>query len=117
MSVTIEGKRWNQPPGTCDTTMWVEGSHLVCHAASMDQILTHIVAELHAPVVDNTGLTGTYDLNVRYVSDNAKLRTDAEAGPSFLQAFPDETGIKVEKVKGPVEVIVIDHMEKPSENQ
>jgi uncharacterized protein (TIGR03435 family) len=51
------------------------------------------------------------------VPEKGKLKIDAEAGPTFQQAFPDETGIKLEKGKGPVEVLVIDHMEKPAENR
>ena len=117
MSLTVEGKHWNQQQGTCGVSMWLEGAHLVCHAASMDKILPYIIAELHAPLVDRTGLTGTYDLNVRYVPDGATMRVDTEAGPSFLQAFPDDTGIKLEKGKGPVEVMTIDRMGRPSENQ
>ncbi len=79
-------------------------------------MLSSVRSELHAPVVDRTGLTGTYDLDFRYLEDSARPRPEAEGAPSFLQAFRYETGLNLEKGKGPVEIWVIDHMEKPSAN-
>lgn len=117
MNLTLEGKHLTVKPGECSTSMWNDGSHIICHAAAMEKIVAEVSRGLHAPVVDRTGLTGTYDLHVRYMPEGGKLRIDAEAGPSLQQAFPDETGIKLEKSKGPIEVLVIDHMEKPSENR
>jgi uncharacterized protein (TIGR03435 family) len=73
-------------------------------------------AGLTAPVVDRTGLTGTYDVNVRYIPDSRKLDPDVPPGPTFEQALQEELGLKLEKGKGKVEVLVIDHLEKPSEN-
>lgn len=117
MKVTVEGRTFTQRAGTCGTSMWLEGAHLICHAATMERITAEVSGALLAPAVDRTGLTGTYDLNVLYLPDSQKLRDDAAPAPAFQQAFPDETGIKLVKGKGPVEVLVIDHMEKPSENQ
>jgi len=119
MTVTIDGspgKPIIQPPGTCSISLWREGSHLVCHAATIDKIVSSLSGQLRAPVVDRTGLTGTYDLNTRYIPDDRRLDADAEPGPSLAQALEDELGLKLEKGKGPIEVIVIDHIEKPSEN-
>jgi uncharacterized protein (TIGR03435 family) len=64
------------------------------------------------------GSPGTYDLNVLYVPDDRKVKADADLGigPSLPQAFLEQLGLKLEKGKGPVEVIVIDHIEKPSAN-
>jgi uncharacterized protein (TIGR03435 family) len=117
MNLTIEGKHLTVKPGECSTSMWNDGSHIICHGAAMERIVAEVSGGLYAPVVDRTGLTGTYDLHVRYMPEGRKLKIDAEAGPSLQQAFPDETGIKLEKGKGPVEVLVIDHVEKPTGNQ
>ena len=116
MTVTIEGKHWTPGAGTCSTTSWRDGARIVCHAANMAKIAEELSGLLGAPVADRTGLTGTYDLNVRYVPDNRTLDADMEPGPSLVDAVQQELGLKLEKGKGPVDVIVIDHIEKPSPN-
>ena len=107
-----EGSR----PGRCGTSVEREGSHLVCHAATMERIVAEVGGNLKAPVVDRTGLNGFYDLNLRFIAEEQKLDADLEPGPSLTQAIQEELGLKLEKSKGPVEVLVIDHMEKPSQN-
>jgi len=116
MKITIGGKTVTQPKGTCSGSVWREGTRLICHGAPMDRLANLLSSELRAPVVDRTGLTGTYDVNILYLPDERKL--DADAGParSLEQALQEELGLKLEKGKGPVEVLVIDHFEKPSEN-
>jgi uncharacterized protein (TIGR03435 family) len=116
MTLTIEGKTMTQRPGTCSTSMWTEGSRTVCHAASMATIASQFTGPLAAPVADQTGLTGTYDVNFLYIPDNRLLQADAPPGPSLIEAIQSDLGLKLEKGKGPVEVIVIEHVEKPSEN-
>jgi uncharacterized protein (TIGR03435 family) len=71
---------------------------------------------MRAPVVDRTGLNGSYDVNVRFIPDNRRLDPDAPFGPTFEQALREELGLRLEKGKGEIQVLVIDHMEKPSEN-
>jgi bla regulator protein blaR1 len=90
--------------------------------------------QLGRTVVDKTGLTGKYDFSWQFVPSAAQIRqfggVPAESGPagasSGIPSDPDGTdlftavaeqlGLKLESGKGPVEVIVIDHMEKPSDN-
>ena len=71
--------------------------------------------ELHAPVIDMTGLAGRFDVKLEWSPANA--RPDAPAGPSIFTAVQEQLGLKLEARKGPVEVLVIDHAEKvPVEN-
>jgi uncharacterized protein (TIGR03435 family) len=67
---------------------------------------------LERTVIDNTGLTGEYDLQLEWVADQA---ADSSL-PSIFTALQEQLGLKLEAAKGPVEVIVIDHVERPSEN-
>lgn len=116
MTVTIEGKTFTQREGTCGTSFWQEGARTTCHAASMSTIVNQFSGTLAAPVADQTGLTGTYDVNFLYIPDDRQLKADAPPGPTLLEAVQSELGLKLEKGKGPIEVLVIDHIEKPSEN-
>ncbi len=63
-------------------------------------------------VIDNTGLTGEYDFTLEWASD---LTADSQ-DPLIFTAIQEQLGLKLEPAKGPVEVIVIDHAERPSEN-
>jgi len=116
MTLTIEGRSLTQPAGACGTSLWNDGAHMVCHAAGIEKIASQFSALLAAPVANQTGLTGTYDVNLLYVPDDRALRPDAPPGPSLLDAIQGDLGLKLEKGKATVEVLVIEHMEKPSEN-
>ena len=73
------------------------------------------------PVIDKTGLTGKYDFKVQWVPDERQPNGGGDApppestGPSIFSAL-QELGLKLESIKGPVEVLVIDHVEKPTGN-
>jgi uncharacterized protein (TIGR03435 family) len=67
-------------------------------------------------VVDRTGLTGPFDIELRWsettLSTNpATVATDA---PSFFVALQEQLGLKLRPARGPVEVLVIDYVEKPT---
>ena len=69
-------------------------------------------------VVDHTGLTGRYDFKLTWTPEE-----DATAGtspdpnaPSLFTAVEEQLGLRLEATKAPVEVLVIDHIERPTEN-
>jgi uncharacterized protein (TIGR03435 family) len=75
---------------------------------------------LDRPVLDRTGLTGAFDFSLEW-----SLPTDpaqppeslpADSGPTFLEALQEQLGLKLKSAKGPVDVLVIDHVEHPTEN-
>ncbi len=76
------------------------------------EILTH---RLERVVIDQTGLNGTYDIDVTYFVGRADAdgepATD-DVGSSFGKALQVQLGLKLESKKAPVEVIVIDHIER-----
>jgi uncharacterized protein (TIGR03435 family) len=70
------------------------------------------------PVYDRTGLTGTYDFSIEFVSDRQIGGTNPadDAGPTFLEALKEQLGLKLNAQTGPSDVYVIDHIEEPSAN-
>ena len=73
-------------------------------------------AWLHCPVIDKTGLTGKYDFQLQW-TNNENAETGPETNwPSLFIAIQEQLGLKLESGKGPVPVVVIDHVEKPSGN-
>jgi uncharacterized protein (TIGR03435 family) len=69
------------------------------------------------PVLNQTGLQGAYDFKLIWASD--RLTPEASGGqdaPAFFTAVQEQLGLRLVPSKAPVEVIVIDHIEKPTEN-
>lgn len=73
---------------------------------------------LDRPVLDKTGLVGTYDFVIEFSPDTATTAAseDSPRGPTFLEALKDQLGLKLESTTGPVQSLVIDHIEEPSPN-
>ena len=72
-----------------------------------------LAAQLKRAVRNETGLSGKFDLSLKYVRDDAP---EGANGPTVFGALEDQLGLKLESRKGPVEVMVIDSAEKPREN-
>ena len=91
---------------------------------------------LERPLIDRTGLTGKYDLTVQWKPDPTNIgggraipkmgsgpvvplapasEPDGD-GPSFIQALHDQLGLRLVSIRAPIEMLVIDHVERPSEN-
>jgi bla regulator protein BlaR1 len=71
------------------------------------------------PVVDRTGLIGGYDFELRFPELNTGPDgAGAGAGPvtGIFTALQEQLGLKLESIRGPLDFIVIDHVERPSEN-
>jgi uncharacterized protein (TIGR03435 family) len=68
------------------------------------------------PVVDQTGLAGRYDFQLRWTFDESQVPTDGTAAPSLFTALQEQMGLKLEPVKAPADVLVIDKVERPSGN-
>jgi uncharacterized protein (TIGR03435 family) len=83
---------------------------------------------LDRPVVDQTGVTGKFDFSLDWRPDLAQLGPppgggpppqlppEVEARPDLFTAIQEQIGLKLESAKAPVEVLVIDKVQKPSEN-
>jgi uncharacterized protein (TIGR03435 family) len=98
----------------------------IAHAYSAAQIARLLSGETRRPVIDKTGLTGTYDFTLQWqrrltadVQSNGGDNGDAPepgGGLSIFAAVQQQLGLKLQPGKGPIEFIVIDQVEKPSEN-
>ena len=94
-------------------------SGLDARAMSTADIAWHLSMQLGTAVVDRTGLTGDYDFTLNWKSYGSVGNFNApasDASISSLQtAIQDQLGLKLEPQKGPMQVLVIDHAEKPAE--
>jgi len=112
-----------------------EGRHMMMNRGELDGdgvqlefLASTLSSQLGRPVIDRTGLTGHYTFKLQWTPDPGQsmggpLPPGVEAppppdpnGPSIFTAIQEQLGLRLESQKGPVDLIVIDRVEKPSEN-
>ena len=98
-----------------------QGSELTAKAVTLDEFAhSPLLRTGGRPVVDQTGLPGRYDFTLRWGSEqSAEPSTGAGGGtdaPSLFTAIQEQLGLKLKPAKASMEVLVLDHVELPSEN-
>jgi uncharacterized protein (TIGR03435 family) len=103
---------------------------------TMAQFAEALGNQMDRPVVDQTGLTKNYDITLEFAPEGMVGRgmpgmppppppgdggmprdADSQAAPSLFTALQEQLGLKLEQKKGPVDLLVVDHLEKtPTEN-
>ncbi|HKH74434.1 MAG TPA: TIGR03435 family protein [Vicinamibacterales bacterium] len=95
---------------------------------TMEQFATFISGTAQRVVIDKTGLTGYYDIALTYTPTGDQLPQGAPPpgapapppidpdGPSFFTAIQEQLGLKLDNQRGPVEVVVVDSIQQPTEN-
>jgi uncharacterized protein (TIGR03435 family) len=96
--------------GTSQGDRQIRGTNMpVSTLASM------LISAVGAPVVDRTGLDRKYNFSLSFAPLMGTPRED-ETLPTIFVVLQEKLGLKLEKIKGPVEILVIDRVEKPTEN-
>jgi uncharacterized protein (TIGR03435 family) len=99
--------------------------HMFASNAQMSDITGFLQSVvLDRPVVDQTELKGRFDLQMKWTPDETQFggrggtaKNDApDAPPELFTAIQEQLGLQLKSAKIPVDVLVIDHVEKPSEN-
>lgn len=117
-------------PGPLLSVLW-EYTQIRGGWSSMGSLAGLLSQQLGRTVLDRTRLKGKYDYTLRWTRDEyqdgivglaagepgLKPAADADSSPpSIFTAIHEQLGLRLESTKGPVEVVVIDHIERPSEN-
>lgn len=104
---------------------------LVVHNMTMKEFASWMQSSVtDRPVVDQTGLTDRYDFTLKWTPDDSQFQQfrgavtpqpppagdNSNAPPSLYTAVQEQLGLKIEATKAPDDVIVIDHVERPSPN-
>jgi uncharacterized protein (TIGR03435 family) len=104
----------------------IRRGQLTGSVATLEMLTTALANQLGRPVLDRTGLKGTFDFKLQWAPDAAPVGPSPPGGetpslpdpngPSIFTALQEQLGLKLESAKGRVELLVIDHLERPSEN-
>jgi uncharacterized protein (TIGR03435 family) len=92
--------------------------------ATMADLVGELRGTLDRPVVDKTGISGRYDIALNWTVDDFQAARfsgfpaplDHTEVPDLFTAIQEQLGLRLESTKGSVEVMVIDHVERPTEN-
>ena len=118
------------PDGQSRAGMMMMGrGNLTGQAVPITNLVTMLSNQrLGRPLYDKTGLAGNYDFDLHWTPDDAPpMAGGAQAGspgsdaatdpgPSLFTALQEQLGLRLDPQKGPVDVVVIDHIEQPSAN-
>jgi len=89
---------------------------LLAGDVSFSRFLRNLEPELGRPLVDRTGLSGNFDIVLRYAQEGLSTSPTVDAAPSLVAAFREQLGLKLEATRAPLEYSVIDRVEKPGAN-
>ncbi len=91
---------------------------LTAKKSSMAALADDIARSLGEMVVDKTGVEGVYDFELRFATDDLNSNAaDADSMPSLFTALKEVLGLRLQSAKVPVDIIVVDHVERvPSDN-
>jgi bla regulator protein blaR1 len=108
-------------PGSCGMTM--NPARVMGGGVTLAMLANLLEGPAQRLVIDRTGLTGNWDLEVKYTPDRSQLPPGVELppsvdpnGPSMFTALEEQLGLKLRPARGPVEVLVIDSVQQPTPN-
>jgi len=113
-----------EPPETPESkgkgaSMNTHNSDLTATNVEMPGLAHYLTDRVQRTVIDQTGLTAHYNLKLKWTPDNYMVNgapaTNDDA-PGIFTALEDQLGLKLQPGKGPVDTLVVDHIEVPSEN-
>jgi uncharacterized protein (TIGR03435 family) len=85
-----------------------------------DDLSKDLAARLEKPVINKTGLTGRYDIQLKWSVEGQTLNgqdvQDGETAPSIFTAVKETLGLELKPTHGPVQVLVVDAAEPPTAN-
>ena len=97
-------------------SMRVSNTELNAHDVPLESLAYTLSGRLSRTVVDKTGLKGKFDLSLTWSPDDGSTAASDSSAPSLFTALQEQLGLRLQPAKGPVDTLVVDHVEMPSEN-
>lgn len=106
-------------PGSSVGSFMISNSSMTGVAIPVSMFASNLAFQVERNVIDKTGLAGRYDINLKWTPEGQEGKPDGltdTTAPDLFTALQEQLGLKLESSKGPVDTLVIDHVEMPSEN-
>lgn len=92
-----------------------DGSLTATHVP-ISTLVDYLPDQVQRVVIDKTGLTGGYNLQLKWMPDDVPASSNADAPPDLFTALREQLGLKLKPSRASIEIFVVDHVEPPSEN-
>jgi uncharacterized protein (TIGR03435 family) len=106
--------------------VFASSTAIIGSAVPVSQLVYSLSQRLDRPVIDKTGLKGLFDFRLEFAPIQPSAAALADGGaapagltdprPSVFAAIQDQLGLRLDSTRGPVDVVVVDSIQKPSEN-
>ena len=109
----------NLKPGSMMISNSGSNSEMTAVGVPISNFAQNLAFQVERNVIDKTGLTSKYDFSLKWTPMQLEGKTDGTAdnnAPDIFTALQEELGLKLEPSKGPVDTLVVDHVEMPTEN-
>jgi len=121
--VDDRGLKLKESDGAKERSLDGGGGRAIGTKVDLGTLSQFLSMQLGRTVVDRTGVSGAYDVTLTWTPDTNAIQTSpddpraaASSGPSIFTALQEQLGLKLVSRRGPVETIVIDRAERPTEN-
>jgi uncharacterized protein (TIGR03435 family) len=111
-----DGSRLTRHDDGTGTKARASCGHLLGGRVTTAVLATMLSRQLEHDVTDETGLPGKYDFQLDWTPDAGACPGATADQPSIFTAVQQQLGLRLESAKGPVEILVIDHIQAPSDN-
>jgi len=110
-------KSAGDPKGLPDQTGYSKGAEQFMKFTNnaMTDLALCMQGFLDRPVIDNSGLLGRFDFTLTWTPEIAAAN-DTNAAPGVFTAFQEQLGLRLQPTKGSVDVLVVEHVERPTDN-
>jgi uncharacterized protein (TIGR03435 family) len=123
--VEKKGAKLKQSAADSKSSVTFMRGQLTESKVTMTQFALQLAGQVGRPVVDETDLRGDYDFELKWTPDESLGQNNSPAdvsgpqeltGPSVFTAIREQLGLRLDSRKGPVEILMIGHADKPTEN-
>jgi uncharacterized protein (TIGR03435 family) len=107
-------------PGLGAGSINIHNSEMKATGIPMTSLAETLARQVDKTVIDKTGLTGKYNLELKFTPDGARMNGQplepTDEAPNIFTALQEQLGLKLIAAKGPVVTLVVDQIKEPTEN-